>query len=389
METLRAKKHKWGLVGFVLVLLISTSVLLFGVSPILGQTKGGQVRFLNAPLRLQCKGYKAALVRDVMVVPIVDVSLPRDMYMKSLLYEIMVRYKTSLVPLDGLVINGDITDFYCNKPDFVLGTYQDDPKVVFGFVGDDIAKNRDALQKLVEKYKVTQISQGALGLDDDGKIIVKRLSDVCTLPYCEGVVAYPDLIGARNYRIDVLGVEYPKEVTNPQEVSIRVRFKNATEYALPSSELVPLVLKEVSNLRIPELYSYTWQDLKLVGVVNEGGVIEPQKEFTYEFKVGPYLKPGQRTSQFALVFGDREVGQRFEVSIDFKKGDYDLGVIVTEYRAVNVRKGPDIRSEVVFKLLPGDYVIWHKQEGAWVYIETAEGNTGWVYRRFIRKYVAD
>lgn len=317
--------------------------------------------------------------------------LPLEEQIKYLVYEQLIRNHSNLFPYNYLVASGKIQRFYCDKNDFVFKGLEGLPKgaVVIGVL-DFNEKTQDALKQLVDEYKLSRLLQGKIEYtqkEEARKVPVLRLDGECRFDICEGIKLYENGLALREYTVKLLKVEYPKEVINPSEVSIKVVVENTSGYVIPDASTLALTIKEVSNNPIPDLYSESWESLKRVVTLNETAIPASSK-ISKEFKVGPFLKPATLSSTFAVFIGDQEIpNTRFTVTITFKKGDYKLGVIYSDqYSFANVRSAPSFDSEVLFKLDVGDYVIWQKQEGAWVYIKTVDGREGWVYRRLIREY---
>jgi len=318
-------------------------------------------------------------------------TIDTETFVNTLIYEFTVKRNQALIPFNYIISKDTTKEFYCNKPDFVLNDYLGNPTITVLLV-DKTQATLDRLQNIIDKYKIWKVSMAPFILGQDGVRIGSETT--CKLDLCTSLSLYFDPIEARHYNFDIKKIDYPNNVVNPTTVTINLELLNNTDFVFPDSKRAELVLKEISNSKIPELYSASWKDFKVVGVLNDkehGGQILQNTSREFSFNVGPYLKPGEYQSKFAVFINDKKVpGTEFNVKIKFKQGDYELGVINSrEFKAVNLRSAPNLRSEVITKLLSGDYVIWKKQEGAWVLVKTIDGKEGWVYRRFIQKYLGN
>ncbi len=310
--------------------------------------------------------------------------LPNDLK-DSILYEYTFIKGYKYVPFNAMFVKNKLFMFYCDKPDFILNFIEGKEKGDYIVAIDKLA-TADKVQQLIDRLRVKSVVVGRVELASEGKVKVNIVN--CSLPLCNNLTVYPDGRFPLYEKVVVEDVKYPAVVTNPQEAEVKVVLKNPGDIYLPGADLT---LREVSPAKIPQFYNEAeWQSLKVVKEYKIG-TWEPNTTKEFLFKTGKYLRTQKRGGTFMFYLGDKPLPQtRFSVAIDFKKGEYELGVIYSDqYRGINVRRDPGFNSEVVFKIQVGEYVIWHKQEGAWVLVETVDGRKGWVYARLVRKVLDD
>ena len=239
--------------------------------------------------------------------------------------------------------------------------------------------NAITLQEIVDKYYISEIDQGTIQFGADAP----KITNIAKCTNCGDIVTRGD-ITQRPYDIKIQSVSFAKSVKQKQKVKFDVVVKNNGKVPIPGKEFLKMVLKKKSGDSL--IYNPIWVDLKTVGVINPNKYVLQNETFTYSFEVGPFIEPRQYNAKFIIAIGNNTVkNTEFTVSFKVKNSGLKLATISPkEGSFANVHTQPAVHSPVSFKIDAGEIVIWHKQEGAFVYIETRQGHKGWVYRPFVR-----
>lgn len=120
--------------------------------------------------------------------------------------------------------------------------------------------------------------------------------------------------------------------------------------------------------------------------------LEPLWQGTAEPKLQPSAPPEQQVQSIgakAVTASARvaattppvvsaAIGSAPEVPITM---DRDVRVIVA--RALNLREGPSVRTDVLGRLVNGTKVVVVEQQRGWLRVESEDGQTGWVFARYV------
>ena len=282
-------------------------------------------------------------------------------------------------PLVNVVITDDLYFLTCKDFDIVLPSLLINKKTP-GMLVLYSKWNDQLVQKLVDAYHFQSIVLVKLQIEG-GKIYLNGQVECKNL--CKNINLPKNWLEARGYDFEFTDVAYPAQIKQLEELQVLVKIKNISKLPYPPYKYVPLQLIKLQGNNI---YDASWKSPTVVGNINGDSYWEPDTVVEYKFTLGKFLLPGKYKAVFGLRLGSFPVKKehKFVVNFEVKDKGLKLGEIRPRQGDIaNVRKEPGLRAKVLFRLERGDIVIWHKQEGAWVYIETKEGKKGWVYRPFV------
>ena len=304
--------------------------------------------------------------------------IPDKKVADEILYE-SVYIRQLKAPLFNVLIGEQNYFLTCKDFDVVLPsliTTQKPPGMLAVYV-DWNSKN---IQELVDSYHFQKIFLAKIQIEDNNIFLT---SQVECKNLCKDIKLPKNWLEARGYRFEFVDIAYPSKVKQREEVNIVVKVKNASSLPYPPYRYVPLRLVKLQGNNI---YNASWQSPSVVGNINGDSYWEPNTVVEYKFSLGKFLLPGKYKAVFGLKLADFPVSDKNKFAISFTVQDsgIDLGEIRPRQGDIaNVREKPSLRAKILFRLKRGDIVIWHKQDGAWVYIETKDGKKGWVYRPFV------
>ena len=297
---------------------------------------------------------------------------------KEILYELLYIRKVKYSPFNG-IYNQKLFYHTCDTIDYTL-PYVSFPNGYGGFVLGYFARNDLFLQELIDKYYIAKVYKASLKFNSDGTF---QLVNVAVCDECKDLKTFDKGLEARPYQLKLEKVSFAKQVDQLKTHRVALKLKNLSEIPLPSRKFVKIAVVKIKGSG--DIYDSSWISEKTVGWANPDHYVFKDETFDFSFKLGRFLVPGDYSAKFALKIGKKQISE-FSVKFKVKDNGYKLARIVPKAGDyANVRKSPGLRGEVLFRVDAGETVVWHKQEGAWVYIETKDGHKGWVYRPFVRR----
>jgi hypothetical protein len=193
----------------------------------------------------------------------------------------------------------------------------------------------------------------------------------------------------KEYVIELKDIKAPEQAVQAgTEIVIPMRFENIGENSIYAGTDSELILETSSGEESPLFLSGTWLSRSQVNALEEGEILRPNEEKTFDIRLYIPLGPDRRiTEEFILTNG---YGTRFEsaiVNLDLQvtKGDLELVQILnTETGTLNVRSAPAFGAEAITKIAPGDYFEVVDTASGWYEIKLPSAGTGWISARYAR-----
>lgn len=170
-----------------------------------------------------------------------------------------------------------------------------------------------------------------------------------------------------------------------EERNIALQFQNTGSVAW--EKVGRFVLKTVGNADISEFYNpVSWRSVNEV-VSIDATPVYPGEDTTVSLSIQAPYYPSTITQSFVLVdsmSGVEVLGSKITVSAEVSgdvTGTLRIGDTPTGY--LNVRSGPNIGSNLVTSVFPGEKFAFREQDGEWIQIILRDGVPGWISRTYV------
>ncbi len=193
----------------------------------------------------------------------------------------------------------------------------------------------------------------------------------------------------KDYRMQVLEVKSPdSEVTPGDTVIIELKIKNIGENSVYKGSLSELLLSKEDGSLSKFYSSSSWISRSQTEFMNEGDMLRPQQEQSFQVKFHVPLFFGHQEETFVLknMNGD-VVSDSFTIALNVKNLDVPvIEILPTKIGYLNVRNADSGHAEIIGRVTPGErFIEKSRGQNGYVQIQFTDEKDGWVFSKYTKR----
>jgi hypothetical protein len=291
---------------------------------------------------------------------------------KEIFYEFTYVNTQRRSPFHAISINGDVFFHQCDIADISSKmTINGKPVIVVGATGTIPS----SMQPLIEKYNITTFS-AAVARVVDGNLALEEKTECGNI--CEQLQPAKGNWQTREYKLEIERLTAVDVVDQKDTITVSAFIKNIGEYGVYGDTAAPVYVSVPAG---SAFYDSSW--ISSDNIQKNTGALKPGEQTEIKFTLNTPLVPGKYEQIFELKVGDKVVKDSAK-KISFSVSNNNLALAIIRPKDnipfARVRSSASLNASELFKLDPDTVVIILNDQGAWLEIQTKQGNKGWMYR---------
>jgi len=231
-------------------------------------------------------------------------------------------------------------------------------------------------------------------LNQDTKIVQIEARDIVSgwTQSMKDITAYVDANynpSQKKYNVEILAVKLPQaQVTPGETVIVEISLKNNSDFSIYADDESALILSKEDRSLSKFYLNGSWASQSQVYIMQEGEILKPRQEMTYQVKFNVPLYFGKQSESFVLqnAYGSRLSDVDVKVELDVASIDKTVvEILETGTGFLNVRDRDSGNASVITKVSPGErYILKTRGQFGYVEILLGDGQSGWVSQNYVR-----